>query len=161
MNREAWRAAVHGSQRVWHNWATELNWLIGPCFLGVPSTQTVHQRIFFPTMDSTFLKRNSKDGTVEMVNCLSNVQSPFLLSDYRLSVRVSYLPSYNFLSFSLRAGLCCVPMWKIICVSLPWRQNGQMIVLRWDFQESSFKDVACAETTRLPLVTLSFPTTWI
>ena len=26
MNREAWHAAGHGSQRVRHNWATELNW---------------------------------------------------------------------------------------------------------------------------------------
>ena len=26
MDREAWRAAVMGSQRVRHNWATELNW---------------------------------------------------------------------------------------------------------------------------------------
>ena len=26
MNREAWRAAVHGSQRVGDDWATELNW---------------------------------------------------------------------------------------------------------------------------------------
>ena len=26
MDREAWRAAVHGIQRVGHNWATELNW---------------------------------------------------------------------------------------------------------------------------------------
>ena len=26
MDREAWRAAVHGSQRVGHDWATELNW---------------------------------------------------------------------------------------------------------------------------------------
>ena len=25
-DREAWRAAVHGSQRVRHDWATELNW---------------------------------------------------------------------------------------------------------------------------------------
>ena len=28
MDREAWHAAVHGSQRVRHNWATELNWKI-------------------------------------------------------------------------------------------------------------------------------------
>ena len=28
MDREAWCAAVHGLQRVGHNWATELNWLI-------------------------------------------------------------------------------------------------------------------------------------
>ena len=28
MDREAWRAAVHGSQRVRHDWATELNWYI-------------------------------------------------------------------------------------------------------------------------------------
>ena len=26
MDREAWRAAVHGVERVGHNWATELNW---------------------------------------------------------------------------------------------------------------------------------------
>ena len=26
MDRQAWRAAVHGSQRVRHNWATEQNW---------------------------------------------------------------------------------------------------------------------------------------
>ena len=26
MDREAWRAAVHGSQRVGHDWATKLNW---------------------------------------------------------------------------------------------------------------------------------------
>ena len=26
MDREAWRAVVHGSQRVGHDWATELNW---------------------------------------------------------------------------------------------------------------------------------------
>ena len=26
MGREAWHAGVHGSQRVGHNWATELNW---------------------------------------------------------------------------------------------------------------------------------------
>ena len=26
LDREAWRAAVHGSQRVGHDWATELNW---------------------------------------------------------------------------------------------------------------------------------------
>ena len=29
MDREAWHAAVHGSQRIGHNWATELNWF---CF---------------------------------------------------------------------------------------------------------------------------------
>ena len=26
MDREAWRAVIHGTQRVRHNWATELNW---------------------------------------------------------------------------------------------------------------------------------------
>ena len=26
IDREAWCAAGHGSQRVWHDWATELNW---------------------------------------------------------------------------------------------------------------------------------------
>ena len=27
MHREAWRAAVHGVAKTWHNWATELKWL--------------------------------------------------------------------------------------------------------------------------------------
>ena len=31
MDREAWQAVVHGSQRVGHNWATDLNWTA--CFL--------------------------------------------------------------------------------------------------------------------------------
>ena len=26
MDREAWRAAVHGVAKSWHDWATELNW---------------------------------------------------------------------------------------------------------------------------------------
>ena len=29
MDREAWRAAIHGSQRVGHDWVTELNWTDG------------------------------------------------------------------------------------------------------------------------------------
>ena len=32
MDREAWRAAVHGSQRVGHDWATELNWKGTVCY---------------------------------------------------------------------------------------------------------------------------------
>ena len=28
MDREAWRAAIHGVTRVRHNWATELNWYL-------------------------------------------------------------------------------------------------------------------------------------
>ena len=32
MDREAWRAVVHGSQRVGHDWATELNWTVVPSF---------------------------------------------------------------------------------------------------------------------------------
>ena len=36
MDREAWHAAVHESQRIRHNWATELNWL-GFCKMEVNS----------------------------------------------------------------------------------------------------------------------------
>ena len=28
MDRQAWHAAIHGSQRVGHDWVTELNWMI-------------------------------------------------------------------------------------------------------------------------------------
>ena len=27
MDREAWRAAIHGVAKSWHDWATELNWM--------------------------------------------------------------------------------------------------------------------------------------
>ena len=30
MDREAWRAAIHGVAKNWHDWATELNWTEGP-----------------------------------------------------------------------------------------------------------------------------------
>ena len=34
IDREAWRAAVHGSQKVGHNWVTELNWCyFSDCFI--------------------------------------------------------------------------------------------------------------------------------
>ena len=36
MDREAWRAAVHGVQRVGHNWVTELNWMFR-CLFQQPS----------------------------------------------------------------------------------------------------------------------------
>lgn len=42
----------------------------------------------------------------------------------------------------------------------PEDKNGQMTVLKWDFKESSFQDADCAESTRLPLIILPFPTTW-
>ena len=35
IDKEAWHAAVHGMQRVWHNWVTELNWTV------------VHLHVFF------------------------------------------------------------------------------------------------------------------
>ena len=37
MDREAWRAAILGSQGVWHDWATELNWVWSSCM-----TQEAH-----------------------------------------------------------------------------------------------------------------------
>lgn len=88
-------------------------------------------------MDSTFPRRNFKDGTVEMVNCLSNVQSPFLLSDYRLQWELATYPVTIF--FFLKSRTCLCTHVKNICLSLPEDKNDQMIVLRWDSQESSFQ----------------------
>ena len=44
MNREAWRAAIHGSQGVGHNWATELNWHPNGDFSGQWSIKHLHHR---------------------------------------------------------------------------------------------------------------------
>jgi len=37
MDREPWRAAVHGLQRVRHDWATELSYLFSPLIFFIPS----------------------------------------------------------------------------------------------------------------------------
>ena len=48
MDREAWRAAVHGSQRVGHDWATELNWTeLKPIFMYRMCSCCVLIRIYF------------------------------------------------------------------------------------------------------------------
>ena len=39
MDREAWHAAIHGSQRVGHDWATELNWIYTPVLTQISWTQ--------------------------------------------------------------------------------------------------------------------------
>jgi len=44
MDRKAWRAAIHGSQRVRHDWATELNWLMIP----LPFTLLFWVRVYKP-----------------------------------------------------------------------------------------------------------------
>ena len=45
MDREAWRAAIHGVARVRHNWATELNWRIFCVYTSVKKQflKTIHQ----------------------------------------------------------------------------------------------------------------------
>ena len=48
MDREAWRAAAHGSQRVGHDWATELNWTeeLNAVFSIMFTNLTIH---FYPS----------------------------------------------------------------------------------------------------------------
>ena len=41
LDREAWRAAVHGTQTVGHDWATELNWTGSPQLINLPSQSSV------------------------------------------------------------------------------------------------------------------------
>ena len=53
MDREAWRAAVHASQRVVHDWVAELNWtewfrwkiLFYPKFIKIPSSYTCSKNL--------------------------------------------------------------------------------------------------------------------
>ena len=58
MDREAWRAAIHESQRVRHDWETELNWTelteytVNVSLLRVPQRNRnhgAHTHIYFPT----------------------------------------------------------------------------------------------------------------
>ena len=49
MDREAWHAAVHGSQRVGHKWATELNW-----------TELMYKRMKWEPFLTSYTKINSK-----------------------------------------------------------------------------------------------------
>ena len=46
MDREAWRSAIHGVQRVGHDWATELNWTKSS-FPSPPSPSQFHSLILW------------------------------------------------------------------------------------------------------------------
>ena len=60
MDRESWRAAVHGVQRVGHNWTTELKW----CKAKIHSTQkkdkpTIKHEFMMKTLRKIWLKSSS------------------------------------------------------------------------------------------------------
>ena len=48
MDREAWRAAIHGSQRVGHDWGTELNWTDVPVCSFLPDSDLLETHVFHP-----------------------------------------------------------------------------------------------------------------
>ena len=58
MDREAWCAAIHGSQKVRHNWAAELNWRTRynvSQLLEIYSSHRLWQQIKGITKDPNFL----------------------------------------------------------------------------------------------------------
>ena len=58
MEREALRAAVHRSQRVGRNWATELSWAL----------QTLTEYVFCMAVCETFTKLNQSAGSKQLVS---------------------------------------------------------------------------------------------
>ena len=43
MDREAWRAVIHGVTKVGHNWATELNWTESVNLVRLQDTKSIHR----------------------------------------------------------------------------------------------------------------------
>ena len=61
MDREAWRAVIHGLQRVGHDWATELNWIL-PNHVKLATdwqtfnrTTTFHQKKSFTSQSQSWI----------------------------------------------------------------------------------------------------------
>ena len=76
MDREAWCAVIHGSQRVGHDWATELNWTelnSPPKYVFFP-----HAKYIYPTPTSWKLHHsniNSYLNFISVINSESQVSS--------------------------------------------------------------------------------------
>ena len=74
MDREAWRAAVHGLQRVGHDWVTELNWT-DP----LVSVVVVFRNAYFLSWVSQVMNNKIWPSDVSGLNCLSMLPSTTLL----------------------------------------------------------------------------------
>ena len=70
MDRDVWRAGVHGSQRVGHDWATELNWASDNSLTFSPIS--LYFVCYFPTtwLLLTFLQ---KQGTGIFLNAFMHI----------------------------------------------------------------------------------------
>ena len=97
MDREAWRAAVHGSQRVIHDWASELNWT------GWGQGFQPARCLGSPYLDWSFPFQDRRPGF--------SLGSSLLLPLCTLPVLLlesQFIPIYVFTS---RPHLCCI--WKL------------------------------------------------
>ena len=61
MDREAWRAAVHGVTKSWHNWATELHWIVSIHCGCIKFHSTAHLKMvtYIVWISCQFFKRES------------------------------------------------------------------------------------------------------
>ena len=69
MDREAWRAAVMGSQRAGHNWATELNWGYE---LDYPDAKVQYLTTVLKKPCCSGLKENCKEKSSTRVICVES-----------------------------------------------------------------------------------------
>ena len=93
MDREAWHAAIHGSQRVGHDWVTKLNWtehifesesevaqscltLCDPmdCILQGSSVHGIFQAIVLEWIAISFSRGSSRPRDWTQVNCIVDIR---------------------------------------------------------------------------------------
>ena len=134
IGREAWHAAVHGLQRVGHNWATELTWRywqsqgIYSCSeweerQGLLSSHTARDCLSqWPGLQMTLTTFTSKE-TKASTDLPGPLQiSPGSLHKYpHLLMPVSRVPPHRLLSWipdqlSHHTGTCTWPAWPRVCI---------------------------------------------
>ena len=103
MDREAWRAPIHGSQRVGHDWATELNWteLKPECNCLISHRSLIITFTFTRWRESNPLRGNN----VQTFPCTSGE-----LTDYDLLSKDTVFSLFRFTSLRL-TGFCTFNLW--------------------------------------------------
>ena len=139
MDREAWRAAVHGVTRVGHDWETEQNtnkW-------AVHLQRTLHLKGSFQGALSTTLLLVSLESRVAKEEKSKQSHSTFLPillpTPARLSVHHLLAISSGFFTYG-----CLLTLWSFICLevfcsslSLP------SLILSWTALSSKFSNFFC------------------
>ena len=124
MDREAWRAVIHGLQRVGHDWATELNWTELNVYMPIP----ISQFISYANID--ILKIYKLKSHKIILNYIKNKKYYHLSLPNYFTTFCYYLFPWGDLSFVSAWLKYCMLVW---CSSLPNSAFSDIILVAWNW----------------------------